>query len=148
MQIVTAKQNVKWVRVIGEPEFAGKKSVRLIGGFQDINELKKSEITANEALEERNTILESIGDALFAVDKNWLVTYWNSTAEKVLQKTKQQTMGLNLWDVFSRYRLRFLFKLSPAMEINEAAHFEDYYPPLKKWYEISSTLQRWPVCIF
>lgn len=139
MQIVTAKQNVKWVRVIGEPEFAGKKCVRLVGSFQDIDELKKSEITANEALEERNTILESIGDAFFAVDKNWLVTYWNSTAEKVLQKTKQQTMGLNLWDIFSDAigSVSYL-NYHQAMETNEAAHFEDYYPPLKKWYEISS----------
>ena len=139
LQIVTAKGNTKWIRVIGEAEFADNKCVRMYGSFQDIDALKKAEIIAKETLEERNTILESIDDAFFAVDKNWIVTYWNKTAEKVLTKAKEDMIDNNLWDVFSdsidsqSYR-----KYHQAIETNQAEHFEDYYSPLNKWYEISA----------
>lgn len=92
-----------------------------------------------EALEERNTILESIGDAFFAVDKNWVVTYWNQMAEKVLFKTKKEMLSHNLWTVFNTstdsksYR-----KYHQAIRQNTAVHFEDYFEPLNRWYEISA----------
>jgi two-component system sensor histidine kinase/response regulator len=54
-----------------------------------------------EAMEDRNIILESIGDAFFAVDKNWVVTYWNQTAEKVLFKSKKEILTHNLWTIFN-----------------------------------------------
>ena len=92
-----------------------------------------------DALEERNTILESITDAFFAVDNNWVVTYWNNMAEKVLGVPKAKILEHNLWDVFidstdsESYR-----KYHQAVATKEAVHFEDYYPPLEKWYEISA----------
>jgi PAS domain S-box-containing protein len=92
-----------------------------------------------EAMEERNTILESIGDAFFAVDKNWVVTYWNQTAEKVLYKSKKEMLTYNLWSVFSdsvdskSYR-----KYHQAVRMNSPVHFEDYFKPLDKWYEVSA----------
>lgn len=138
-QIITARNNVKWVRVIGEPEFENNKCVRIRGSFQDIDVRKKAELTAAEALEEKNIILESIGDAFFAVDRNWIVTYWNNIAETVLNTKKPQVEGKNLWDVFSdavgseSYKKYFL-----AVDTNQAVHFEDFYPPLGKWYEISA----------
>jgi PAS domain S-box-containing protein len=92
-----------------------------------------------EVMEERNTILESITAAFFAVDNNWLVTYWNNMAEKVLRTSKNETLDRNLWEVFANstdsesYR-----KYHEAVETGLAVHFEDYYPPLEKWYEISA----------
>jgi len=105
----------------------------------DYSEINKSQLVAKEALEERNTILESIGDAFFAVDKTWVVTYWNSTAEQVLSKTKEEMIGHRLWDIFSDSVNSLSYnKYHEAIEINEAVHFEDYYAPLNKWYEISA----------
>lgn len=92
-----------------------------------------------EALRDRSTILESIGDAFFAVDKNWTVTYWNQTAEKVLYKTKEEMLKHNLWSIFDTaidsesYR-----QYHQALRTRLAVHFEDYFAPLEKWYEISA----------
>ena len=107
--------------------------------LKDINERKKAELVAKEALEERNTILESIDDAFFAVDKNWLVTYWNSKAEQVLRTPKEAILNRNLWDVFSvSVGSESYKKYHEAVATGLAAHFEDYFPPLNKWYEISA----------
>lgn len=139
LQIVTAGGKTKWVRVIGEPEFSENKCVRIIGSFQEIDALKKAEIAAKETLEERNTILESIGDAFFAVDKNWVITYWNSTAEQVLGKAKEEMMDHHLWEVFADSKESISYKkYHDALEINQPVHFEDHYEPLNKWYEISA----------
>ncbi|SEB11796.1 PAS domain S-box protein [Pedobacter hartonius] len=139
LQLVTARGKTKWVRVIGEPEFAADKCIRIVGSFQDIDALKKAEIAAKETLEERNTILESIGDAFFAVDKNWTFTYWNSSAEQVLGKSKEQMMDYCLWDVFNDSIESISYKkYHEALEINQPVHFEDHYAPLNKWYEISA----------
>ena len=105
----------------------------------DVTERKLSEEKAARSQEEKNTILESIGDAFFTVDKNWMVTYWNNTAEKVLMKTKAEMINNNLWEVFSdSVDSESYKKYHQAIETNRAVHFEDYYAPLIKWYDISA----------
>ncbi|MCC8426349.1 PAS domain S-box protein [Mucilaginibacter sp. UR6-11] len=92
-----------------------------------------------EALEEKNMILESIGDAFFALDKNWTVTYWNRTAEKALQKSKQEIVGQNLWEAFpTAVNSAFYRKYHQAMKTGRPVHFEDYFALLNCWYEVSA----------
>ncbi|MES2576250.1 MAG: PAS domain S-box protein [Bacteroidota bacterium] len=92
-----------------------------------------------KALKENTIILESIGDAFFAVDNQWTVTYWNRIAERDLSVLKKDIVGKNLWDIFSdsidsqSYR-----KYHEAVVTNQVVHFEDYYFALNRWYEISA----------
>ena len=139
LQIITVKGNEKWVRSIGETEFLHGKAVSISGSFQDIDIRKRAELGVKEVLEEKNSILESIDDAFFAVDKNWTVTYWNNQAEKVLRKTKNEMLDHNLWEVFSdSLDSESYTKYHQAIETKQSVHFEDYYPALAKWYEISA----------
>lgn len=111
----------------------------LVGSVHDITERKKIEKAVIKTLEEKNIILESIGDAFFAVDKKWTVTYWNNQAEKLLGKSKNEIVGYQLWDVYSdSIDSESYKKYHEAIETNQVIHFEDYYPPLNKWYEISA----------
>lgn len=92
-----------------------------------------------EALKERNMILESIGEAFFALDKDWVVTYWNHTAELVLHQTKQDMLGRNLWDAFpTAVNSIFYRKYHQAVKTGRAVHFEDYFAALDCWYEVSA----------
>lgn len=105
----------------------------------DITDRKKAEKELLSTLEEKNTILESIRDAFFAVDKNWTVTYWNAQAEKALATSKEKAIGYNLWEVFSNsLNSKSYEEYHFAMKTGHVVHFEDYYPPLRKWYEISA----------
>ena len=138
LQLVTAKRNTIWVRVIMRAGFKDNKCTRLYGSIQDVDARKKAEIASVNALRERNTILESIGDAFFAVDNNWVVTYWNNMAEKVLHVPKGKILNHNLWEVFADSVDSESYKrYHEAMRTGEATHFEDYYPTLNRWYEIS-----------
>jgi PAS domain S-box-containing protein len=92
-----------------------------------------------EAMQERSIILESIADAFFAVDKNWRVTYWNKSAEKVLMKTRAEMLNNNLWTVFSNsLGSKSYQEYHRAIQHNTPVHFEDYFEPLHSWYEISA----------
>jgi PAS domain S-box-containing protein len=139
LEIITSKGNTKWIRSIGEPECANGKCVRIYGSFQDIHKRKMAELAVAEILKEKDTILESIDDAFFAVDKNWTVTYWNRQAEKVLEKPRNEILDYNLWEVYADSIDSESYKnYHYAMESKQAVHFEDYYPTLNKWYEISA----------
>ncbi|MEO8861376.1 MAG: ATP-binding protein [Ginsengibacter sp.] len=92
-----------------------------------------------KTLEEKNGILESIGDAFFAVDKDWVVTFWNNQAEKMLEKKKDEIIGKNLWSEFPQSVESLSFKkYHQAIETNTILHFEDYYQTINRWYEISA----------
>lgn len=139
LQIITAKGNEKWVRVIVEPEFLHGKCTRVYGSFQDIDERKRAKIAETSALEDRNTILESIGDAFFAVDKNWIVTYWNHMAEKMLGMPKADIIGRNLWKVYADFIGSESYKkYHLALETNSIVRFEDYFPQNDTWFDISA----------
>jgi PAS domain S-box-containing protein len=138
LEIYTHKGNLKWVRTIGEAEILDGKCKKIYGSFQDIDESKKAELEILKLYEEKNTILESIGDAFFTVEKNWLVTYWNKEAEKMLATPKSKIVGQYLWDVFANSIGSFSYKkYHEAIETNNRVVFEDYYPVLEKWFEIS-----------
>ena len=116
-----------------------KDRYRFIGFIRDITSRKKAEIALQNAFNEKNTILESIADAFFTVDKKWVVTYWNKEAEKMLHTAKDKIVGHQLWEVFSdSIGSPSYIKYHEAVETNKLIHFEDYYPPLGKWYEISA----------
>jgi len=105
----------------------------------DITEKKLAEEDVLNSLKEKNTILESIGDAFFAVDKNWTVTYWNGVAETALSVQRQDIIGKNLWLVFPDSLDSKSYKeYNRAVETRQIIDFQDYYKLLNKWYEISA----------
>lgn len=139
LQIITAKGAERWVRAIGQGEREDGKCVRLYGTFQDIHERKIAEEASRKAFEDKVNILESLGDAFFTVDKNWTVTYWNKMAERLLQKPRNEILGKNLWDVYSDAVVLRLYEVyHTAMREGRMIQFEDHYPALDMWLDITA----------
>lgn len=107
--------------------------------FRSINDRKAAEQALKEAFREKDTILESIGDAFFALDKKWTVTYWNKMSEQLLKVEREDIVGKNLWETLSAsLPYSFYINYHKAIRDNEAIHFEEYYVPLKIWLEVSA----------
>ncbi len=139
LQIYTHKGNLKWVRTIGKAEIVNGKCKKIFGSFQDIDETKKAELEILNLYKEKNTILESIGDAFFRVENNWVVTYWNKEAEKMLLTPKNKIVGQYLWDVFANSIGSLSYKkYHESLETNTRVVFEDYYRVLERWFEVSA----------
>jgi PAS domain S-box-containing protein len=107
--------------------------------IRDITERKKADIALQAAYNEKNIILESIADGFFTVDKNWIVTYWNNVAEKMLATPKNNMLGHHLWETFSgSVGSKSYNKYHEALETGQVIEFEDYYQTLDKWFEINA----------
>jgi len=99
---------------------------------------RNSQLALEKSYEERNDILESIGDAFFAVNKDWIVTYWNRQAELILGMKREEIISKNLWDIYPDAKeLDFFQQYNHAMNTGEIVHFQDYHPSTNKWFEVS-----------
>ncbi|WP_158799858.1 PAS domain S-box protein [Pedobacter sp. L105] len=138
LQIITAKGNERWVRIISEPDFIHGKCVKVRGSFQDIDVRKRAELELLKVAEEKNMILESIGDGFYTLDVNWMVTYWNKEAENILQKKREEVIGRNIWDLFhmSVGNLSYLNMLKAAKE-NKVQNYEWFMEGLNCWVDIT-----------
>lgn len=86
-----------------------------------------------------SNILESFTDAFFEVDRDWIVTYWNKEAERLLKTSRENIIGQNLWEVFKdAIPLRFFIEYHKAVDQNIAIRFEEYFPPLHIWVEVAA----------
>lgn len=107
--------------------------------FKNIDERKHTEEQLKKASEERKEILESIGDAFFAVDNNWIVTYWNHMAEKVLMKKRTDILGKHLWTEYADAIDSDFYRMyHKAKKTGQKLSFEEHYPAVHKWFEVTA----------
>jgi PAS domain S-box-containing protein len=135
VEMVTALGNRRWIRSVAEGEFVDGECVRVYGSFQDIDYRKRAELAAIAALEERNDILERIGDGFFAVDRNWVITYWNTAAERTMGKSRTDMLGNCLWSQYPEVvEMEFYQQYQKAMQTDKPIHFESFYPLTDTWF--------------
>lgn len=83
-------------------------------------------------------ILESITDGFYAVDRDWTVTYWNKEAERILQRSRESIIGMNLWKAYPIEEHEALYTVyQKVLKEKVSTHIELFYTPLDKWMEIS-----------
>ncbi|TXE06605.1 PAS domain S-box protein [Gelidibacter salicanalis] len=139
LQIITANGNERWIRKIGRPTFVDGKCARINGSFQDITPIKNSEIEALKASEEKEIVLESIGDAFIMVDTNWNVTYWNQHAANFLQCSRAEIINKNIWERFpDAIQTKFFSNYHKAVLEQSVVNFEEYYEGVSKWFEVTA----------
>lgn len=84
-------------------------------------------------------ILESFTDGFFETDENWIITYWNKEAERILQMQKEAVIGNNLWEIYhDAVPLKFHEEYHKAVNQNISVRFEEYYAPRNIWLEVAA----------
>ena len=81
------------------------------------------------------SILRSITDAFFALNRDWCFTFVNAEAERMLRKTASSLLGQNVWVLFPKAEA-FRARYEQAVATGRADHFEEYYAPLEAWFEV------------
>jgi len=82
------------------------------------------------------SILESITDGFFALDRQWRYTYVNREAERLVGRTREELLGKSVWECFpllvgSAWEREY----RRALHENVPVHLESYYAPLDDWFE-------------
>ena len=90
-----------------------------------------------EAHARTESILESITDAFFTVDRDWIVTRINDQAERHMTKKRHELLGRNFW-VSYPHLIGTIFEREYRRAMGEGipVSFEVFYPPLNEWLEV------------
>jgi PAS domain S-box-containing protein len=107
--------------------------------FRDITQRLKTEAELLNVYEEKNVILESIADGFYALDKNWIITYWNKEAERLLNLKRENVIGKNLWELYpaEKHTITYI-NYQKAVSDSSVAHFERFNEEISAWLEISA----------
>ncbi|WP_431198772.1 PAS domain-containing protein [Mucilaginibacter sp. P19] len=104
---------------------------------RDVTEQKLAEQKLNSSYKERNEILESIGDGFFAMDKNWVVNYWNKRAEIILEKPREEVIGRDLRDIYPDIPGRATYEhYKKAFKEKTVQSFETLSPAVNRWFDV------------
>lgn len=107
--------------------------------FKNINDRIKAAEALQKAYEEKNQILESIGDAFFTVDHQGIVTYWNKVAETLLGLKREDIIGRELWQHYDKSIHAISFQqYQYAMQTGEIVSFEDFNPISNQWFDVTA----------
>ncbi|MGA2229447.1 MAG: PAS domain-containing protein [Tepidisphaeraceae bacterium] len=83
------------------------------------------------------TILESVTDAFFSVDRDWRFNYVNSQAERVLSRSPGDLLGKIIWDVYSGlHGSEFEPVYRNAMTQGVPGSVTSFYSDHNRWYEV------------
>ncbi|MFD2033745.1 PAS domain S-box protein [Belliella marina] len=111
----------------------------MFGIAKDITEKKQQEEAIRISNKKVSDTLESIQDGFYAIDNEATITYWNHEAEVLLGKKREELLGKNIWEMFPEaITLKFHPYFAEAKKKNKPVRFEEFFPPLKSWYEISA----------
>ncbi len=101
-------------------------------------ELARARDEAHQAQERITSILESITDGFTTVDRNWYFTYVNEEAGRLLQTPREELLGKQVWQEAFPEALETPFEqeFQQAMAGRVTVDFEQFYPPLNKWFEV------------
>jgi PAS domain S-box-containing protein len=103
----------------------------------DVTERKRAEEARRESEVQSRTILESITDAFFAVNRNWRFTYVNKQTEKVLGRSSGDLLGKVIWEAYPGL-VGTEFEATYRRAANEqvASSTTAFYPDHNRWYEV------------
>lgn len=89
-----------------------------------------------EAFESRNELVESIGDSFYALDNNFIVTYWNNVIEKISGIKREHIIGKRIYGFVDIVNDQFNSAFEIALRENKAQYFETYDQRINAWQEV------------
>lgn len=98
---------------------------------------KKQLDQIQDSLENHNALLESIGDSFYAFDKEYRVTYWNPTVEKLTGIKRNDIIGKVIWDFIPEVNEEFVKGYKIALHDKKKFNFETFDSWIKAWLEVT-----------
>ena len=104
---------------------------------RDITERYRTRAALQKAKGRLDSMLESIGEAFFALDTDWRITYVNRKAAAFVDLAAEDALGRILWEVVPELRLSSSFQhYQKAMSAREKVFYESFWEPASAWLEV------------
>ncbi|QFU84753.1 PAS domain-containing sensor histidine kinase [Natronorubrum aibiense] len=86
---------------------------------------------------ELQQVFGRISDAFYAVDEDFCFTHVNGRAEEILQHSREELLGENIWEAFPDARNTHGYEaFHRALETQKAVSYEETFPSLGGWFEV------------
>ena len=109
------------------------------GTSVDIDDQVQLQQKASSLAERLTATMESVGDAILTLDRAWRVVFINRHGEVLLNRKREGLLGKYVWDEFPEaVGSTFQIQYQRAVDQNAAVRFEEYFEPLKKYFEINA----------
>ncbi|MDX1490170.1 MAG: ATP-binding protein [Pseudohongiellaceae bacterium] len=109
----------------------------LLENLQAVAEKEDALQQSRRAQEEIESIFNSISDGFYSLDAAWCFTYLNPEAERLLGKSKEELLGVSIWEVFPELADQsFESEYRKAIDEDKAISFEQYFSPRDIWLSI------------
>jgi diguanylate cyclase (GGDEF)-like protein/PAS domain S-box-containing protein len=104
---------------------------------RDITERYRAREALQKSATQINTVLESIGDGFFSVDRHWRITYANQKTAQFVGRTQEALTGKFLGEAVPEVITSSVYPhYLRAMETGEPCSFEEYYEPAHAWVDV------------
>ncbi len=132
--------NLVWIRSVGWPIRNDAGGItRIQGSVQDITKQRELQEEHRSLAERLESVLGSISDIFFSLDRDWRFTYSNRAHETLIACPRDEILGQVLWEKFPQHvgtvledNLRF------AMQSCERVEFTHFSEVTKKWLDITA----------
>jgi len=119
------------------------------GFLQDVTDAIEGQRAAEQARERLSTVLESIADGCFSLDRDWRFTYINARGAAWLERRAHELIGKRIWDEFPEaVGSDFHLAYRRAVTSREFTAVESYYAPLGIWLEARAYPTREGLSVF
>lgn len=138
LTIVTARQQLKKIRSIGQPGYVDGRLVRMYGVVQDVTEQLEIRDALTRNTELMRLFFDTIDMGYAAMEKNGNVNFLNRKAEKMIGHPV--VIGSNIFKEFPRLSgTVFYARLQECAQQQASQSFGIYFPGVDKWYDFLMT---------
>lgn len=111
--------------------------IYFISQIQDITARKAAAEELAAAHQQTRDVLERITDGFCAFDREWRFTYLNEAAERIMNRSRTEILGQNLWQTFPPTVNTPLYETyHQAMADGVTASIEFFFPPQGTWFDV------------
>ncbi|WP_026463711.1 PAS domain-containing sensor histidine kinase [Adhaeribacter aquaticus] len=104
---------------------------------KNITPIVSSFKTIQEQANKLNSILNSIKDAFYTLDKDWRFDFVNNEFEGLTGVTRHQVVGKNIWEEFPNLKETIYYhRFHQAVNTGQVDYFETFDEILGKWIEL------------
>ncbi|TKC62431.1 PAS domain S-box protein [Pedobacter hiemivivus] len=139
IRTISAKGTHRMLNVTNLPIVINQEVIGVHVIAKDITAITKTQKQLDDYHYRISDILESITDGFMALDRDWVVTYWNKEAERLLLMSREYMIGKNIWEVYEdAIPTKFYSEYHRAVDENISVRFDEYFSRLNIWIEVSA----------
>ncbi|WP_339921820.1 PAS domain-containing protein [uncultured Cyclobacterium sp.] len=97
-----------------------------------------SQLALQHSFKEKNAILDSIGEAFYALDKNFNILFWNQRAEEIIGVSRSVALNNNLFEAVPRLKDSYTHKqMVYAFKNQKDVYFEMFSDVMNIWLDVN-----------